>query len=469
MTLKERVISPMLVFLPKLPLEKGLIAGIMVLLVLLVRKMINERSFRYSAMILWSIIALYLFSPYSITFKISPGSLKGAYGTILKFFFYFRHGLRAPIFTLSEAFPKISRLAAAATILLYMAYQFRKTNLALSGAELLQGHEAIEDYVASFHMKRKVSVLINDQIPIPVTYGLFHPKIILQSSLFHDENLLRYVMLHELTHIKRFDMLWIHIKVLIASIYWYNPFLWIATKYIDRDIEILCDKLVLEKAGDCPSVRKGYSQSMLKLTEMNQLKTPQLNLQLHPTVERIRIMKNWKVSLAGVLVFLLTVITLSTSFATFEEDLLPRSNPSNQEERIPFNDRQRSFEITEEEYQDLELSDLQAEELRAADIDLDDSMAAYGNQQYSFNMNNWYGAQHNAFVTKITNTACADGVAYSVNIYENGRKIYSHYANRDLTITTTQTHPTSSYKVVIVNNSGAEFSYHIKLNSYINH
>ncbi|MGL5439228.1 MAG: M56 family metallopeptidase [Filifactoraceae bacterium] len=66
----------------------------------------------------------------------------------------------------------------------------------------------------------------------------------------HDDELLKFVLIHELTHIKRFDMVFTHIKNLVACLQWYNLFILVAFRYTEDDIEVLCDKLVIERIGD---------------------------------------------------------------------------------------------------------------------------------------------------------------------------------------------------------------------------
>lgn len=87
-------------------------------------------------------------------------------------------------------------------------------------------------------------------------YGILKPKIIIQSKVLKDDDLLKFVLIHELTHIRRFDMVFTHIKNLIVCLYWYNIFILIAYRHTEEDIEVLCDKLVVERIGDTAKIQK---------------------------------------------------------------------------------------------------------------------------------------------------------------------------------------------------------------------
>lgn len=67
--------------------------------------------------------------------------------------------------------------------------------------------------------------------------------------------------------IKKIDIVFSHIKNLITCLYWYNIFIIVASRYMEDDFEILCDKLVIQKVGDANIHRKEYCLSLLKLME----------------------------------------------------------------------------------------------------------------------------------------------------------------------------------------------------------
>lgn len=72
--------------------------------------------------------------------------------------------------------------------------------------------------------KRKVRIKVSDRIDSPLTYGVFRPVILLPKNIYGcDKKTADYILAHELTHIKRFDVLYKLFMVLAVSMHWFNP------------------------------------------------------------------------------------------------------------------------------------------------------------------------------------------------------------------------------------------------------
>ena len=67
------------------------------------------------------------------------------------------------------------------------------------------------------------------------------------------------ILLHEQCHIRRKDHLVKFLAVLILSVYWFHPLVWIAFRCMSADMEMSCDEMVLERLGER---RKGRLQQM---------------------------------------------------------------------------------------------------------------------------------------------------------------------------------------------------------------
>lgn len=107
-------------------------------------------------------------------------------------------------------------------------------------------------------VRRPVSLLISDGILIPMTWGLLRPTILLPSESFQwPEAQKRQVMLHELAHIRRLDVLTQRLALVVAIFHWFNPLVWKAFHQILLQREHSCDAFVLDrgcKASDYASV-----------------------------------------------------------------------------------------------------------------------------------------------------------------------------------------------------------------------
>ncbi len=81
----------------------------------------------------------------------------------------------------------------------------------------------------------------------PSLVGIFSPKILLPEEIlcnFNDEKL-ELILLHELSHLKRKDILMNWIILIYQLIYWFNPIIWIGFYKMKNDMEIACDACVL--------------------------------------------------------------------------------------------------------------------------------------------------------------------------------------------------------------------------------
>ncbi|WP_053083691.1 M56 family metallopeptidase [Rubeoparvulum massiliense] len=118
----------------------------------------------------------------------------------------------------------------------------------------------------------KENIYHSVNVETPFVLGLIQPKIYLPASLSESER--KYILLHEQTHIKRFDHVIRFISYLVLCIHWFNPFVWIAFWLSGKDMEMSCDESVISQLGH--GVKKEYSQSLLNLA------TGKRNLRMTP-------------------------------------------------------------------------------------------------------------------------------------------------------------------------------------------
>ena len=95
----------------------------------------------------------------------------------------------------------------------------------------------------------------------PFVMGLLRPKIYLPAHLTEEETC--YILLHEQTHIKRFDHVVKIVSFFVLCLHWFNPLVWVAFFLCGRDMELSCDEAVIKKLGS--DVKKDYSTSLLTL------------------------------------------------------------------------------------------------------------------------------------------------------------------------------------------------------------
>ena len=96
----------------------------------------------------------------------------------------------------------------------------------------------------------------------PMLTGLIKPCILLP-YLSYDDDDLRLILRHELTHYKRRD-LWYKLALLfIKSIYWFNPAVYLMSAQANKDLEIICDALTVSRSDI--QERKQYGEIILSM------------------------------------------------------------------------------------------------------------------------------------------------------------------------------------------------------------
>lgn len=98
-------------------------------------------------------------------------------------------------------------------------------------------------------------------LPTAFVFGVLRPKIYLPADLTQQEE--DFILLHEKSHIRRFDPLIKLFSFLILTIHWFNPLVWLAFFASGKDMEMACDEAVIRRLGN--GVKKEYSASLLRL------------------------------------------------------------------------------------------------------------------------------------------------------------------------------------------------------------
>lgn len=107
----------------------------------------------------------------------------------------------------------------------------------------------------------EANIYESETIGSPFVLGVFKPKIYLPSVL--SEHARGYIMLHEQTHIRRYDHIIKLAAYLILCLHWFNPLAWMAFYLLGVDMEMSCDERVLKELGS--GTKKDYSLLLLAL------------------------------------------------------------------------------------------------------------------------------------------------------------------------------------------------------------
>jgi TonB family protein len=91
-----------------------------------------------------------------------------------------------------------------------------------------------------------VPVLESTEIPMPLAWGIWRPAVVLPAgSRDWPPARLRTVLLHEVTHVERRDLLAQALGQAVCCLYWFHPLAWMAARELRKERERACDDAVL--------------------------------------------------------------------------------------------------------------------------------------------------------------------------------------------------------------------------------
>jgi HEAT repeat protein/beta-lactamase regulating signal transducer with metallopeptidase domain len=107
--------------------------------------------------------------------------------------------------------------------------------------------QLLQDLSEEMDITTPVRLVRSSVLPMPVTAGVIAPVVILPDSAEQwDADRRRAVLLHELAHVRRHDLVFHMISRLATALYWFNPLVWYASRKLRAESERACDDLVIE-------------------------------------------------------------------------------------------------------------------------------------------------------------------------------------------------------------------------------
>jgi len=111
---------------------------------------------------------------------------------------------------------------------------------------------------------RPLTLLHGSRLGIPVTWGIVYPAVLLPPDAEEwPESRRRFVLVHEMAHVKRFDALTQLAAQIAVAIFWFDPLIWLAAHRLRVEREHACDDYVL-RDGTTPSLYAGELLDMVR-------------------------------------------------------------------------------------------------------------------------------------------------------------------------------------------------------------
>ncbi|HXD32669.1 MAG TPA: M56 family metallopeptidase [Pyrinomonadaceae bacterium] len=155
----------------------------------------------------------------------------------------------------SWSLPSVSTLLravwAVGTSLLLVSLMFavwRVRRLRRDGLPSRELDDLTQSLAQQSGIRRRVEVLLDEDIPAPLTCGVWRPAILLPAEARSwSEAHLRFALIHELEHVKRGDWATQLAARLTCTIYWFHPLVWVTWRWLCLEAERSCDDAVVQR------------------------------------------------------------------------------------------------------------------------------------------------------------------------------------------------------------------------------
>ncbi|UZQ52304.1 M56 family metallopeptidase [Clostridium kluyveri] len=171
------------------------------------------------------------------------------------------------------------------------------------------------ELLVEMNIKRKISLKFCRGISTPLGIGIFNSCILIPSVLYNTQEL-KYILKHELMHYKKYDMMYKLLVLIISSMHWFNPMVYVMCREINKDCELSCDEAVLKKSD--MEERKLYASALVNSLRLNKNNAVKQNLitgfnNKNILKGRLKNMFNFKKRKKGIILILLVVTLTAVS------------------------------------------------------------------------------------------------------------------------------------------------------------
>lgn len=222
-------------------------------------------------------------------------------------------------------------------------------------------------------LKRNVSIRQSDMITAPLTYGLLRPVILMpKATEWENEEQIKYILMHEYVHIRRFDSAAKLIAAITLCVHWFNPMVWIMYALFNRDIELSCDEKVVKAFGE--NSKALYANTLIYMEEKRSGLVPfYSSFSKNAIEERITaIMKIKKTSFAAIMAAVVLIAGVAALFATSAksapyEEALKEALTQIPGEEFTKEESKKLFSLWIDDYEEMSVADYREKMNKMAD------------------------------------------------------------------------------------------------------
>lgn len=193
---------------------------------------------------------------------------------------------------------------------------------------------------------RTIELYRNPMIASPIMTGFFRPGIVMPDKKMTDKEL-NCVFTHELVHFKYRDMFYKWLVQVTICVHWFNPFVWLLGKEVNRRCELSCDEKVVGALS--AQARKDYGDTLLSFLKReeayrNPLASITLTEGAEQLIERLGAIMDYRKKTKPVMI-LTTALTMLLCFFfagigayAGQHDAEPKKDMIQTNDRVQLND-----------------------------------------------------------------------------------------------------------------------------------
>lgn len=152
---------------------------------------------------------------------------------------------------------------AQLALLIHQGFKLRSflKQTVLADAEL---NSRVKTLAHGLHVQSAPLLVVTDVACSPFACGFLKPRIVLPRSVVESLNpeQLDQVLLHELAHIKRGDLLWNWIPALARIVWFFHPVVYLVGYFSRLERELACDRVAISASGNSMA---DYAQTLIRV------------------------------------------------------------------------------------------------------------------------------------------------------------------------------------------------------------
>lgn len=285
------------------------------------------------------VIVLYLFCMIRMVVPVEFPWTKIIFGGTLYNRIYYFFCIERHIGNCTSVFDLLRWIWYLGTILILLHYLIQYAKIARYFGEMpLQRNSRAAQIVDTiWNGSKKPDILQTATVKTPCCFGILRKKIIIPDKRYTEEQL-RFILLHECSHLKNNDILVKNLINILCALYWWNPCVYLLKKDLSQSLEIRCDLTAVKELdnqlkGDYLAVILSEYKNSLKAANSAELRydNPKLLLerfQLVANERRVLVKKGnilaWIIS--GCLLFISYSFIFQTKYEAPREDIETEQN-----------------------------------------------------------------------------------------------------------------------------------------------